>query len=107
MKEEVRQALSTAFQSWVKDNPSAGESSAITVETPPGNVGADLASNLPMSVAKKVGKNPRQVAQEILSRLPVGVVARGEIAGPGFLNFHLSDVWLTGELRTLLLKRET
>ena len=75
------------------------------MDAPPAGVAGDLASNLPMIVAKKAGMPPRKVAEEILSKLVPGVVARIEAAGPGFLNIHLSDSWLVGELKMLLEKR--
>jgi arginyl-tRNA synthetase len=106
VKNEARIALAAAFEAWSNDHPQAREGAVVAVETPPSNVPCDLASNLPMSVAKRAGMNPRQVAEGILSHLSAGVVARGEIAGPGFLNFHLSDAWLVQELRTLLKTRE-
>ena len=106
MKEEVRLALSAAFDAWTASTPALRGGASVSVETPPPNVAADLASNLPMSIAKKAGRNPRQVAEEILAQLKPGVLARWEISGPGFLNLHLSDAWLVEELRTLLKKRE-
>jgi arginyl-tRNA synthetase len=106
MKEDVRLALAAAFESWSADRPALREGIPVAVETAPANVAAELASNLPMLLAKKAGLPPRRIAEEILAKLPLGIVARGEVAGPGFLNFHLSEAWLVGELRTLLEKRE-
>lgn len=106
MKSEVRDALASAFEAWAKEFPDAREGAVVSVEIPPANMPADLASNLPMTVAKRVKMNPRQVAEAILAKLPAGVVSKGEIAGPGFLNFTLSDAWLVDELKTLLKTRE-
>lgn len=54
----------------------------------------ELASNLAMQLAKPLKRNPREVAQQIIAQVlsdgPVAAgMARTEIAGPGFINFHL------------------
>lgn len=55
----------------------------------------DLASNLALIMAKPEKKNPRLIAQIILDHLPENkLIDRTEIAGPGFINFFLSQaVW--------------
>ena len=67
----------------------------------PGNPqhGADWQSNLAMPLAKRLKRNPREVAEEIRSHLDsAGLVASVDIAGPGFLNFRLEDAWLANAL---------
>jgi arginyl-tRNA synthetase len=57
----------------------------------------DFATNVAMVVAKSARRPPRQVAELIRGALqpPAGMLARVEIAGPGFLNFFLEDsFWL-------------
>jgi arginyl-tRNA synthetase len=52
----------------------------------------DLASNIALTLAKRAGRPPRQLAEQILAALPASDrVARTEIAGPGFINFFLTD----------------
>jgi arginyl-tRNA synthetase len=52
----------------------------------------DLATNLAMVVAKRERANPRVVAARVLEELnlPAVLVAKTEIAGPGFINFWLA-----------------
>jgi len=51
----------------------------------------DFATNLALALAKPLGKPPRKVAEEIVQALPVSpLVAKVEIAGPGFINFFLA-----------------
>jgi arginyl-tRNA synthetase len=54
----------------------------------------DLATNLAMILARRERANPRQVAERVRGalQLPPELVARTEIAGPGFINF-----WLAGD----------
>ena len=52
----------------------------------------DLASNIAMTLAKAAGRPPRELAEDICAALPdSGLVARTEIAGPGFINFFLTE----------------
>ena len=64
----------------------------------------DFATNLAMIVARSRRVNPRAVAQELLNvlDLPAGLVSRTEIAGPGFVNFWLSNLHLTDEHARIL-----
>ena len=59
----------------------------------------DLQSNHAFLIGKKIRSNPRQVAQRVAVRLQQKIdFARIEVAGPGFLNFYLSDAWLSKKL---------
>ena len=52
----------------------------------------DLASNVALTLAKPAAKNPRQLAELICKALPASnFIASTEVAGPGFINFHLSS----------------
>ncbi len=52
----------------------------------------DLATNLAMTLAKPCRANPRQIAEKIVAALPTSPLVRDvEIAGPGFINFFLSE----------------
>ena len=53
----------------------------------------DLATNLAMVLARKDRGNPRKTAERVLEelRLSPELVARAEIAGPGFINFWLAQ----------------
>jgi arginyl-tRNA synthetase len=51
----------------------------------------DFATNIALQLAKPARKNPRQLAQAIVDCIPASeLVTKIEIAGPGFINFHLS-----------------
>ncbi len=51
----------------------------------------DFASNVALTLAKAAKAKPRDIADKIVQALPVSpLVDRVEIAGPGFINFHLS-----------------
>ena len=51
----------------------------------------DFACNVAMVLAKRARRNPRELAQAIVDRLPDSdLVEKTEIAGPGFINIHLT-----------------
>lgn len=63
----------------------------VTVERPRNPEHGDYATNLALQVAKKVGKNPREVATWLADALGRSEeVEVAEIAGPGFLNIRLA-----------------
>ncbi len=63
---------------------------------------ADAQVNGALPVAKQVGRNPRDVANEVLAAAagPLANVATMEVAGPGFINLRFSDAFLASELAT-------
>jgi arginyl-tRNA synthetase len=79
-----------------------------SVEHPGDFSHGDYASNVAMVVAKQVGKAPREVAEQLLAALesskPVEV-EKIEIAGPGFINFHLSRKFLSDQVKEILEKK--
>ncbi|WP_433466855.1 arginine--tRNA ligase [Spirillospora sp. CA-128828] len=64
---------------------------------------ADLQANVALPLAKKLGRKPREVADEIVRNLDTaGVVSDVEVSGPGFINLTLSDAWIAGEAQRAL-----
>ncbi len=62
----------------------------------------DYQANCAMSLAKTLGKKPRDLAQEIAGRIETGdLLEQPEVAGPGFINLRLKDGWLAGQLRAV------
>ena len=59
----------------------------------------DYQANVAMSLAKKVGDNPRNVAAKIVENLDLGDWGlKLQIAGPGFINIHLKLSYLVSQL---------
>ena len=57
----------------------------------------DYQSNGVMSIAKKVGTNSRQLASDVVEKITAAenpLIAKLEVAGPGFINIHLCDIAL-------------
>ena len=71
----------------------AGDIPRAFFERPRKREHGDWATNVALQAAQ--GGNPRAIAQAIVERMPPSdLVERIEVAGPGFLNFHLAPVWL-------------
>ncbi len=70
---------------------------SITLERPARREHGDWSTNVALATAKPAGRNPRELATQIAEALdaePPAHVERVEIAGPGFVNFHLAPTWL-------------
>ena len=80
----------------------------VTVERPRNPEHGDYASNLALQLGKKVGANPRELAQWLAGALAEARgVASAEAAGPGFINLTLkTSVWIDA-LRAVLGEGET
>ncbi len=70
------------------------------VEHPADLSHGDYSCNVAMAAAKKSRKNPRELAEEIVVKLQDTLedVEKIEVAGPGFINFHLSRTFFAKEL---------
>ncbi len=81
-----------------------GDDVPIQLDRPRNPEHGDVASNLAMLLAKRVGRPPRAVAEQILDRLDLGAagIASADIAGPGFINFRLAQSSLSGQLAAIL-----
>ncbi len=62
---------------------------------------SDYQANGVMALAKRLGRPPRDVAEEIVSRADLSGFATAEIAGPGFVNLTLSPEFLAIQLTGL------
>ena len=65
----------------------------------------DWSSNVALAVSKAAGRTPRDLATELASTIQSDLpahVSGVEVAGPGFVNFHLDDSWLHDVLRDVV-----
>lgn len=79
---------------------SALDPSRVPLEVPRHGGHGDYATNLALAVAKAVGRPPRQVAEALVAALDLGpdVLEEATVAGPGFVNFRLSQARLGEDL---------
>jgi arginyl-tRNA synthetase len=102
MEAVIKEAISDALQSL--NFPEAD----FAVEHPKELSHGDYACNVAMVLGKQVGQAPKAVAEQLLLALTdqIEYVERIEIAGPGFLNFHLSRDFFSAELARAVGKGE-
>jgi arginyl-tRNA synthetase len=88
--------------------PAGIDLSRVTVEPPRDQAHGDMATNVAMVLAKDAGKKPRELADAYASKLRTDdLVAKVEIAGPGFINLTLKPAaWINALHRAVTLGRE-
>jgi arginyl-tRNA synthetase len=88
--------------------PAGIDLSRVTVEPPRDQAHGDMATNVAMVLAKDAGKKPRELADAYAAKLRTDdLVAKVEIAGPGFINLTLKPAaWINALRRAVHLGRE-
>lgn len=96
MKKRVENLLLQALQNWQAHSGRAVElPSALQIDRTRSKEHGDLASNVALILAKKVGMAPRDLAAEIITHLPESdIINKTAIAGPGFINFYINEAQL-------------
>ncbi|MES2106236.1 MAG: arginine--tRNA ligase [Pseudomonadota bacterium] len=84
-------------------------SPTITLERPRDPSHGDIACNIAMQIAKPLKKNPRELAQAIVTALQAqstDLIASAEIAGPGFINIRVAATAKQAVVKTILQQAE-
>ena len=104
LKNLVAQALKNIAEEKGVDFAEIGE---IHFERPKQENHGDWATNAAMQNCKALGCKPRDLAQLIAERLGADRhIRRIEVAGPGFINFYMSNLWMADVVRDVLTRRE-
>lgn len=94
LKKLIREAAMAAYNAG--EFPSK-EFPDVIVEVPKVKSHGDFSTNMAMTMAKQQKMAPRKIAEILLARINDngGLVAKSEIAGPGFINFFLkTEAWI-------------
>lgn len=87
--QELKEALKKACQ----------DSFGVDIEpelTRPEEKFGDYATNVALQLGKRLGKNPREIAEQLVAALKeLPILAKRDVAGPGFINFTLTDGMLS------------
>ncbi|MBI5117759.1 arginine--tRNA ligase, partial [Candidatus Poribacteria bacterium] len=91
MEERIRKAIKKALAQ------AAAPETAFAVERSSVAAHGDYATNAALAAAKALGRNPRELADELARSIKntFGEVERAEVAGPGFINITLSKEAVT------------
>lgn len=108
IKDTLTAAIKEAAQSAINDGifPS-GVLPAVALEVPPQKEFGDFATNFAMQSARVFHKNPRQIAEELASRIKGDWLEKVEVAGPGFLNFYLRGNVIYNSFKKILKQGES
>ncbi len=99
VKALLNKALAKAFPD--------SQSHEVKVEYPAMADHGDYASNIALQLSKELNKNPREIAEKILAKIPANkLIEKSEIAGPGFINLFISRSAIELEIDKILLEKE-
>lgn len=104
---DIQTKLKTGIANALKSlGMTAGE---IVLEHPDDPAHGDFATNVALATAKAAKKNPRELATALTDALKkefIESVEKIEVAGPGFINFYLSDSYFNKELEAILKRKD-
>jgi len=108
VESHIKDLLNDAIISAAKDkNLVYPEGLEIIIERPRRENQGDYATNVAMLMARHWDMRPRDIAQVITSLLKKSeYIEKVEVAGPGFINFFLSDLWMSELIREIIAKGE-
>src|SRR5262245_25338623 len=109
MREKIVKILQDTLHACIREGLlSLEEAPEISVEKPAAKAHGDFSTNLSLVLASRVKRKPREVAEVVIRHLqdPGHVIEKSEIAGPGFINFTLSDSAYQEALREILKEKE-
>ena len=73
-----------------------------SIEIPDDENHGDYSTNVALVLAKKLNKNPREVAEEIKEKIGRNkLFSKIEVAGPGFINFFIADKYFIDNLKSI------
>ena len=109
MKEQLRELILQAIQALQGDAtlPADLALPGFVIERARSREHGDFACNVAMLLAKPARAKPRDLAEKLVAALPANdLVAKVEIAGPGFINFFLAPSAYHAELRRILTEAD-
>ena len=104
MTEELKQLLERAVDDIARDvEQELPEGFMVRLERPRQAGHGDWATNIAMQLAKPFGMKPRELADKLIDKVPLGeIVEKAEVAGPGFINFTLASNWITEAIKSTI-----
>ena len=108
MTEELKQLLERAVDDIARDvEQELPEGFMVRLERPRQAGHGDWATNIAMQLAKPFGMRPRELADKLIDKVPLGeIVEKAEVAGPGFINFTLASNWITEAIKSTIAQNE-
>lgn len=103
MKTHIQQLLEKTLSQLVDVGALSEAPVSPQIEHARGKQFGDFSSNIALVLAKKVKKEPRQLAELIVQHFPeTDKIKKLDIAGPGFINFYLNETAFHGVISEIL-----
>ncbi len=100
---DIKTHLGALFKTALAKVAPEAADAEVLIERPRDPAHGDFACNLALQLAKRLKQNPRQLAQQLASALPVDAqIAKIEIAGAGFINIRLAPRALQAAVTSVL-----
>jgi arginyl-tRNA synthetase len=88
---DIKTHLAALFRAALAKVAPEAADAEVLIERPRDPAHGDFACNLALQLAKRLKKNPRQLADQIVAAVPADLqVAKLEVAGAGFINIRLA-----------------
>ncbi len=102
LKDEIVRAVKQAGLATDEQMP------IVVLEQPKDKSHGDYATNMAMQLARIAKKNPRQIATELVEQFDrsKASIEKIDIAGPGFINFHMNNQYLADLVPAILTAGE-
>jgi arginyl-tRNA synthetase len=95
IERQLMALIRTAVESAAGELGLEAEAPTIEVSRPRQKEHGDYATNVALALGSALGRNPREVADVLVRHFPTNdLVAKLEVAGPGFINFTVTHGWL-------------
>jgi arginyl-tRNA synthetase len=108
VKDHLRELVLQALLDLKRDGQlPSGTEPAFVIERSKSREHGDYATNVALLLAKGAGRKPRDLAEALAAAVPRSQhIAKVEVAGPGFINFHLNQACRLGTLRRVFEQGE-
>lgn len=100
----MKETLKEELEKLIKDLYSLEE--CVEVSVPSNKEFGDFSTNIALKLAKKLGKTPAEIAEEITTNLNIHSVNKYEIKMPGFINLFVDNSYLYDNIFTVLKEKE-
>ncbi|MCF0120509.1 MAG: arginine--tRNA ligase, partial [Oscillospiraceae bacterium] len=103
-KNDIGALIAAAYENAVKNGALPADCAIKgTVEIPRDTANGDYAANHAMACSKQMKMAPRKIAEALKDNIALegSLFSKIEIAGPGFMNFYVSDKWYEEVMRSV------
>ncbi len=105
IENRLKSLIRTAIEGAADELAAAEPPGEIELSRPPQKRFGDFSTNVAIKWASKLKRNPGEVAAAVVHHMPeADFVSSVEVAGIGFINFHVVHVWLYDVLREVVAR---